>query len=56
MKNIVKELVSKHEMTKYRISKDLNVSWNTVQNWYRNVYIPNENNQRNLERLREEQQ
>ena len=51
MKNIVKELVNKRGMAKYRISKILNVSWNTVQNWYRNVYTPNEKNQIKLERL-----
>ena len=38
--NSVKILVDKYGLSKYSIAKDLEVSWNTVHMWYKDVYEP----------------
>lgn len=49
--NIVKKLVDEHGMAKYRIGKMIGASWNTVQNWYREIYIPTKKNEKKLKEL-----
>ncbi|GAG22867.1 unnamed protein product [marine sediment metagenome] len=49
--NIIRKLVNKHGISKWRISKELNVSWNTVQNWYKGIYRPTVENQTKLNDL-----
>ena len=42
MNILIKSLIDDYKITKYRISKTLGVSWNTVHFWYRGVYKPDE--------------
>jgi len=49
--NLVKTLVEKFFMSKYRISKDCGVSWNTVQFWYKGIFTPKLDNQIKLENI-----
>ena len=45
--NYVEELVKKG-YSKYRISKEIGVSWNTVQLWYKGVYKPTPSHQEGI--------
>lgn len=38
--NDVKTLVDMYGFSKYKISKLVDVSWNTVSFWYRGIYSP----------------
>ena len=49
--NLTKILVEKFFMSKYRISKDCGVSWNTVQFWYKGIFTPSEENKTKLEEI-----
>lgn len=40
--DIVKALIDEERVSKYFISKELHVSWNSVHNWYRGVFVPNQ--------------
>ena len=42
--NYVRELVDKHKISKYRIRKELGVSWRTVKIWYDETFNPNPEN------------
>ena len=48
--NIIKQLKSTG-LSKYRISKEIGVSWLTVAYWEREVFNPNEKNRRKLQEL-----
>lgn len=40
--------------SKYKIGKEVGVSWNTVSLWSKNVFKPTEEHQKELERLANE--
>lgn len=40
MDNLTKRIVDKGFFSKYRIAKELGVSWNTVHMWYLGIFKP----------------
>ncbi len=44
---IIEDLIQ-HGITKWKISKELNVSWNTLRMWQRGVFKPSTKNLENL--------
>lgn len=52
MRNKTQELLEKvlkyNNITKYRIAKELNISWITVHNWQKGFFEATENNYKNL--------
>ena len=49
--NIVERLVDEKGLSKWRVSRVIGVSWNTVQMWYRGVFLPSPQNQEKLKEL-----
>ena len=49
--NCTKELVDKHGMSKYSISKKVKVSWNTVSFWYKGIFKPEEHRNEKLKKI-----
>ena len=52
--NITKKLVEEKNWSKYRIAKRLDVSWVSVQFWFKEVFQPNAIHQQQLYKLWEE--
>jgi len=56
MDNVSPVDLHKKGISKYRIAKELNVSWNTVSLWIKGVYKPTSKHQRRLnEKFRQEE-
>jgi ribosome-binding protein aMBF1 (putative translation factor) len=54
MKDIVERLrtaIKRKKISKWEISKCLNVQWQTVYSWQRGIYRPNEENEKALDEI-----
>ena len=51
--NITRLLVNDLKVSKYEIAKNCKVSWNTVSMWYKEVFLPNKENNVKLEKMYE---
>lgn len=44
MKEIINKIIKKRNISKYRLAKELGVSWNCLHLWCRGVFHPNKKN------------
>ena len=51
MGSIVKEICQRRGWSKYKLAKEIGVSWNTLHFWDKGIWKPNKKNQGKLEAL-----
>lgn len=49
--SIIKEICQRRGWSKYKIAKEIGVSWNTVHLWDKEVWAPNKKNSKRLKEL-----
>lgn len=50
-KILIDRILSEKQISKYRLAKILNVSWNTIQMWHRGVFEANRVHKKNIKKL-----
>ena len=51
MSSIVKEICQRRGWSKYKLAKELGVSWNTIHLWDKGIWKPQINRQKKLKEL-----
>lgn len=51
--SVIRILVEDYFISKYRLSKEIGVSWATISRWYRGKFSPNLEHQKKLENFYE---
>jgi len=54
--NIIREICQRRGWSKYKIAKEIGVSWNTVHLWDKEVWEPNKENTKKLKELLNEKE